>query len=193
MYNPAVIMLANLRALFGVFVDIMLLRRGPEHLPASPMLLTILVALNFVVYAIGTSTLMPPAGAHSADPWLVQGVGIALILVWFRIALLLAGKAERYVQTMIAVFGVNLLALPVLPLLAAMAPYMEQKSEAQQAPAVLSFMVVAIMFWLGAVMARILKGAFDWPWFVAIVFMISSYFGIATLLGLLFGEAPKVA
>mgnify|MGYP003693691237 CR=1 FL=1 len=34
-YNPAVIMLANLRALFGCLVDIILLRRGPEHLPAS--------------------------------------------------------------------------------------------------------------------------------------------------------------
>ena len=38
-YNPAGIMLANLRALFGVVVDIVLLRRGPEDLPASTVLL----------------------------------------------------------------------------------------------------------------------------------------------------------
>ena len=43
-YNPPGIMLANLRALFGVVVDIVLLRRGPEHLPASPALLAVTIA-----------------------------------------------------------------------------------------------------------------------------------------------------
>jgi len=45
-YNRPGIMLANLRALFGLLVDIVLLRRGPESLPASPSLLVIVIVLN---------------------------------------------------------------------------------------------------------------------------------------------------
>ena len=56
MYNPAGIMLANLRALFGCVVDIILLRRGPEALPAAQGLLVVLVALN-----VGGSLIMAAA------------------------------------------------------------------------------------------------------------------------------------
>jgi len=184
-------MLANLRALFGVFVDIMLLKRGPEELPASRLLLTVLVALNIVLYSIAGSVLAPPTGVKAPDPWLVQIAGIALILGWFRVAFLAVRKPERYVQTMIAVFGVNLLSLPVFPLFAALAPYIEQKPGGEPAPAVLQLLVLAITFWVAAVVVRIVKVAFDWSWFVAILFMVSSSFCIATLLGLLFGATLK--
>jgi hypothetical protein len=180
-------MLANLRALFGVLVDIMLLRRGPEQLPASPALLAALVLLNLVVYSIA-STVMAPPGAQVPNPWLVHFVSLALLLGWFRVTLLLLHKPERYVQTMIAVFGVNLLAVPTLPLFAALAPYAAQEAGAEPAPALLSLMVLAVAFWFAAVMVRIVKTSFEWPWFAAIAFMLSTGFGIYVVLGLIFGS-----
>jgi len=186
-------MLANLRALFGVFVDIMLLKRGPENLPASRTLLTVLVVLNFVLYSIANSVLVPPPGPKAPDPWLLQLAGIALLLAWFRVAFLLARKPERFVQTMIAVFGVNLLSLPALPLFAALVPYVEQKPGGEPAPAVLQLLVVAVGFWLAAVLVRIVKVAFEWSWVAAILFMLGSSFGILLLIGLLFGEPPKAS
>ncbi len=185
-------MLANLRALFGVFADIMLLRRGPDHLPASPPLLAVLVVLNFVLYSIA-STVVLPADTQAANPWLVQFASIALLLAWFRVTLMLLRKSERYVQTMIAVFGVNLLAFPALPLFAALMPYAAQKPEAEPAPALLSLTVLAVAFWFAAVLVRIVKSAFEWPWFAAIVFMLSTGFGILIMLGLIFGTTPKAA
>ena len=61
-------MLANLRALFGVFVDIMLLRRGPEHLPASPVLLGIVVAVDVILYSIADRLFVRPVAPEAAPP-----------------------------------------------------------------------------------------------------------------------------
>jgi hypothetical protein len=127
-------MLAKLRALFGVFVDIMLLRRGPEHVPASPTVLVVLIALNLVLYPIGMELLLPARRPDAPAPWLLMAVIIALVLAWYRVAFQLVGRPERFVQTMSALFAVNLMGLPAMPLIAAYLPYMTQQPGAEQAP-----------------------------------------------------------
>jgi len=186
-------MLANLRALFGVFVDIMLLRRGPEHVPASPTLLVVLVALDLVLYSIGIELLLPVSRPDAPAPWLVHAVIFALVLSWYRVAFHLLHRPERYVQTMIALFAVNLMVLPSLPLFAAMAPYMSQEPGGAPAPASLSMLVSLVIFWVAAIQVRIVKAAFEWPWAASIVFVIGTGFALGTLLGLIFGASPKPA
>ena len=184
-------MLANLRALFGVFVDILLLRRGPEHLPASPTLLGILVVLNFVLSSVAGKLILPSPKPDAAASWLIQIALFIITLLWFRVSFQLARKPERYVQTMIAMFGVNILTLPTMPLFAALLPYAEQKPGGETAPGLLLLAAAVVWFWLLAVFVRIVKSAFEWPWIGAIVFLVSSGFGILIVLGLLFGESPK--
>src|SRR5262245_46831421 len=98
-------MLANLRALFGSVIDIILLRRGPEALPASQTLLAIVVALNVFVPVVIFGLLALPV----TSALLASLVSTAVTLLWFRGALALANKRERFLQTMTAILGVNVL------------------------------------------------------------------------------------
>ena len=183
-------MLANLRALFGCMVDIILLRRGPEHLPASPVLLGIVAALEVILYSLGDRLFIRPVAPQlSATPFM-QVVGALLTLLTFRIALHLAGKPERFVQTMIAMFAANTMAVPALPLLGAVLQY-TGKPDGAAAPFLLLLMGAVVGIWMFAVLVHIVKSAFEWSWLQAALMFIASHIGIAIVLGLIFGEAPK--
>ncbi len=190
MYNPAVIMLANLRALFGCLFDIILLRRGPESLPASPVLLVIAVALYVVLYAIGYHLFLRPIMPEATETSFVQiAAGSLLTLLWFRIAFQLARKPERFLQTMIATFAADTMAIPALPLLAAIMQYTKPGDTA--APILLLLSAAVVGIWILAVLIHIVKSAFEWSWVQAALMVIGSNIGVAILLALIFGESPK--
>jgi hypothetical protein len=189
-YNPSVIMLANLRALFGCLFDIILLRRGPESLPASPVLLVIAVALYVVLYAIGYHLFLRPIMPEPAETSFVQiAAGALLTLLWFRIAFQLARKPERFLQTMIATFAADTMAIPALPLLAAIMQYTKPGDTA--APILLLLSAAVVGIWILAVLIHIVKSAFEWSWVQAALMVIGSNIGVAILLALIFGESPK--
>lgn len=184
-------MLANLRALFGCMVDIILLRRGPEHLPASAVLLGIVVALEVILYSIGDRLFIQPVAPQLAATSFAQMVvGALLTLLTFRIALHLAGKPERFVQTMIAMFAAQTMAIPALPLLGALLQYTGKPGGAA-APLLLLLMCAVVGIWMLAVLVHIVKSAFEWSWLQAALLVIASHIGIAIMLGLIFGEPPK--
>jgi hypothetical protein len=186
-------MLANLRALFGVFVDIMLLRRGPEHLPASPVLLGGVIVVNLALYSLAYGAFLAPLRNEPSTTWTMQiVVGALLTLLWFRIAFHFARKPERFVQTMIAVFATNTLAIPAVPLVAAMLPY-AQKQGGEPAPTSLVLLTSLVGLWVLAVLVRIVRSAFEWSWAASIVFVVTSNLGVALLLGLLFGDPQKAS
>ena len=60
-YNRRAIMLVNLRALLVRLIDIVLLRGGPEQLPASAGLLAVVVAVNRRRVDAGRIALIPNA------------------------------------------------------------------------------------------------------------------------------------
>ena len=74
-YNRRAIMLVNLRAVLARVVDIVLLRAGPETLPASTGLLAVVVAVNVAVSAVGdrvhadrsAKLAVPVAGRNDRD------------------------------------------------------------------------------------------------------------------------------
>ena len=175
-------MLANLRALFGVIVDIVLLRRGPEHLPASPALLWSVVALDFVVTAV-----LVAFTPEVPRTWVLQVIaGIAILLLWFRVAFNVAKKPERFLQTATAIFGVSILFLPVLmPLESALKPYIPDKvSEAPMSLLLPSFLLGA---WAIAIQVRIVRSAFEWHWLPSLIFIFAQNMVSVVLLGALFG------
>ena len=189
-------MLANLRALFVSLVDIMLLRRGPEHLPASPSLLAALVVLNLVLTGLAYHALFLPLVPEAPANWPLQLISGALAtLLWWRVAFQLARKSERFVQTMIAVVATNTLTVPAMPLAAALLPYLPSKTGAEPAPApaMLVLLMALITLWVLAVLSRIVRSAFEWSWPVSIVFTVASSIGPAILLTIIFGDPQKAA
>jgi hypothetical protein len=189
-YNPAVIMLANLRALFGVVVDIVLLRRGPEHLPVSQPLLVVVVVLSTIAAAL----LVVTAGAPLPAALLVASVGSLVMLGWFRFLLSAVNKRERFLQTMTAIFSINVLfVLLLIPLIQPLLPYFKLPAPTQPPPGLPLLIGAAICFWALFIEVRIVKAAFECPWIVAIMLLLSEMF-VGNFVGaLLFGGSGKPA
>ena len=181
-------MLVNLRAVLARVVDIILLRGGPETLPASSSLLAVVVAVNVAVSAAVTA-LMPTA----PESWPLQLlVGTIVTLLWFQVAFALANKPERFLQTATAMFGTTTLFLPALiPMVTALLPYIEKPDPAVDPPAALSILTAVIAIWLLTVQVRIVRAAFEWPYFGAIIFIFGLNLASALVYGVLFGVPPE--
>jgi hypothetical protein len=183
-------MLVNLRALFARLLDIVLLRGGPEQLPASPGLLVILVLVNGAL-----SVLIAAFIATLPDTTIIEFiVGSLVPLLWFYLAFSIVKKPERFVQTMIAYFGINILFQPVVaPMLAALRPYMEKQDPSMPAPAALSLLFLLVGVWVITVWVRIVRSAFEWPIFVAIIFVFAQNLVTLYIYATLFGvSAAKI-
>ena len=190
MYNPAGIMLAILRALFGRLVDIILLRRGPEQLPASRTLLVLMIALNFVGSLVWACVVAVPV----IDALLQSIIACAVMLVWYQWALHIVQKRERYLQTLTALFGVSAMFLPVLmPLVGAMLPYMEKADPNSPPPAALLIMTMVVLFWGLLVNVRIVRVAFETSWLGAVLLVLGEGFATLFVLGLILGDPSKAA
>jgi hypothetical protein len=181
-------MLVNLRVLFARLIDIILLRAGPESLPASASLLAVVIALNVAVSAIITS-LISTAPSRLSVEFLLD---IVVALVWFQVAFSLVNKRERFVQTMTAFFGVFTLFLPVLlPLAIALLPYTIKPDPANPPPTLPTLVGAALVIWLLVVLVRIVKAAFEWPYIAAIVFIFGLRIATALVYAMLFGIPSK--
>jgi hypothetical protein len=183
-------MLANLRVLFGRLIDIVLLRGGPEQLPASPALLLVLVLLNSALSTF-IAALIPALPEVTVLEFIV---GPLVPLLWYFVAFRVAKKPERFVQTMIALFGINMIFQPaVAPMLAALKPYMENPDPTHPAPAVLSLLFILMGAWVITLWVRIVRSAFEWPVFASIVFVFVQNVVALYVYAALFGVSePKV-
>jgi hypothetical protein len=179
-------MLVNLRALLVRLIDIVLLRGGPEHMPASPALLAIIVAANVVL-----SALIYASNPGSPETWQLQLLVVTVVtLLWFKAAFVLTGKPERFVQTSAAIFGTSTLFTPaILPLSIALIPYLEKHAQDPTVtpPALLSLVAAAIGIWWVVVQVRIIRAAFDWTYFATIVFFFALNIATAVAYGVMFG------
>jgi len=96
--------------LLRLFTQIALLRRGPQDIPASPVLLGLTVLGYFAVNALVSLVLPPIPGA-----WLPQlGVEMLFMLAWYALLLRVAKRPERFLQTATAMFGYQLVLSPLL-------------------------------------------------------------------------------
>lgn len=174
------------------FLDILLLRRGPEDLPASTSALwTTLVAflaLNIALHA---------AFRVNDENWIVQiFVSVGLSLAWFRILLALFRKPERYVQTMMAVLGVGLVLAPVIVPIAGLAeppPGTPPDTPPEQLTNVWMFLLLPVGLYIVFVTARILKAAIEQPMFLCVLLVFLQAFVEFTLLLALFGVPDAAA
>ena len=144
-------MLANLRALFSVLVDIILLRRGPEQLPASPILLAVVIGVYLAI-----SAMVVASQTVTERNWPLELIiGTASMLIWYQVALQLAKKRERFHQTMTAMFGVSTIFAPLLvPMLNSVVAQMQAKEQPSQ---FLSMLSLFLLVWLVVIFVRIVR------------------------------------
>ncbi len=143
-----------MRALFDLFLDICLLRRGPQDVPAGMALLK-LCLLGYGLSGLVLLLLSTPA------PVAILQILLDLVLLagLLHLALLARRHSRRFEQTLSALTGtgtlMGLLTLPVMLWIVRQGPDGDT-----QLP---SLLLLALMAWSIAVMAHILRHALDVP------------------------------
>jgi hypothetical protein len=155
-----------MKELVRLFTQIALLQRGPQDLPASPLLLVFTVVGYFVIN-FAVQTVLPPF----AGPWLGQlAVEVVFMFVWYALLLQLVRRPERFLQTTTAVFGFQAVLSPLLVAAVWLTRRLAPDS-VWQFPATL--MSLALLIWIVTANSHIVKTALEWsmPPSVALVIL----------------------
>ena len=146
-------MLAFLQSL----VNILLFRAGPQDMPSSWTLLK-LTGLAALVTAAATATGMLNLGFAPALLASAAKVGVYALIVF--LLLKSGGKPERWIQTMIALYGTlaitNLISLPFLPDLQEV-----EEGKFVIVPGAGVMIVAVIEIWFLVILARTLRDALE--------------------------------
>ena len=153
-----------MRALFDLFLDICLFRKGPQDVPVSAALLKVCVLAyalsSFVVLRLNTPTSI-------AIPQAL--LDLALLTGLLYLVLSLRQCLQRFGQTLSALTGVGvLIALLVLPL---MVWVIRQDPEGDTV--LPSILLLGLMGWSIAIMAHILRQALNIPLWVGTLYTIA--------------------
>jgi len=143
-----------MKELIQLFTQIALLRRGPQDLPASMLLLGITIVgyfgINFLV-----SSLMPPIKGWPAH----LAVDVVFTLVWYVVLLRLTGRSERTLQTTTAEFGFQAVLSPLLVISEWLMLRFAQDTTWQLPVALIWLMLV---IWVIAANSHVVKAALEW-------------------------------
>jgi hypothetical protein len=166
-------------AIVRLFYEIALLRKGPQDLPASVPLLVATIAAYFAVNA-AMSALLPP----TAGPWVLQLLlDIAFTLAWYVGLLTLFGRRERFVQTVTAVFGFQML---VAPLWITTAHLLLREPQNNTLLLPVTLLGLVLLGWVLAVNGRIVQAAIEQPLPLSIGIVLLQVFAAQLLLLALF-------
>jgi hypothetical protein len=154
------------RDLIRLFTQIALLRRGPQDVPASPLLLALTVAGYFLIN-FAVSTVLPPF----PGPWLAHlCVDVTFMFIWYALLLNLVHRPERFLQTTTAVYGFQAVLSPLLVTAVWLTRRFDQESIWQLPATLLS---LGLLIWIIAANSHIVKAALEWsmPQSVALVIL----------------------
>jgi hypothetical protein len=152
-------------SILSLFADIARLRRGPEDLPASSTLLL----LTAVAYIVLDALLLSVAPGLPGNPALLIGIDLGVTLTWYAVLLRIARKPERYLQTVTAVFGFQLVLAPLL--IASGWLFLKYQADTTwQLP--VAMVRLAVEVWALIVLSRILRSATGWPMFGCVALSI---------------------
>lgn len=166
--------------LLRLFTQITLLRRGPQDVPASPLLLALSILAYVAVNALVGSLLPMQAWP---GPILVDTF---FMLLWYVALLRLVGRPERTVQTTTAVFGVQTLLSPLLVASEWLLRRVESGS-AWQLP--IASAGLLLLVWLITANSHVVKAALEWSGTASVVLVILQVFSGQLLLAALFHPA----
>ena len=168
--------------LIKLFFDICLLRKGPQDLPASGLLLGLTIFANLVV-----SVVLLGLETDWADAVIQALVGGAMLLGFLFITLRVAGLMPRFLQTSIAMLGSDaLISSFAVPLLAMMIVASPDEKSADAFLLILKTIFLIMMLWYVAVLAHILRHALSRPLGIALALAIVYVLASVQVMSLLF-------
>jgi hypothetical protein len=140
-----------MRALFDLFLDICLFRKGPQHIPASQILLRAALA----AYGI-SGLLVLLINLEPVRALLVMSADIALLAGLTYGVLSLSNYNGRFLQTLTALLGtgtlVQLMALPI-------SLWLSKTLQQETIAALPQLLYIALLVWSIAIIAHILHQA----------------------------------
>ena len=144
-----------MQELVRLFVQIALLRKGPQDLPASAQVLAVTAtgffSINFLVSAV-----LPPI----PGPWLYQLVlDVIFTFAWYALLLRIVNRPERFLQTATAIFGYQAV---LAPLWIATVWLWRQFAEDDTLSAPTLLLSLAVLVWNVAANVRVVKAALEW-------------------------------
>jgi hypothetical protein len=167
--------------LIRLFTQIALLRRGPQDVPASPLLLALTVG-GYLGVNLLVGALMPP----DAHWWQELLIDTLFTLIWYVVLLRVLGRPERILQTATAVFGFQAVLSPLL-IAAEWLVRRFSDDSAWQVPITCAGLLLFV--WLIAANSHVVKAALEWSATSSVALVI-----LQTLVGwmLLFALFPPV-
>ena len=161
-------------ALFNLFLDICLFRKGPKDVPASAAL------LKTCLLAYGLSGLLVLMLSTPAPVALLQILlDLVLLSGLLHLALIVRRHPQRFEQTLSALTGTgSLMALLALPLMSWI--IQQSPSGAAELP---SALLLALMVWSIAIMAHILRQTFETSIWIGVLYAVGYTFLSWTLTG----------
>jgi hypothetical protein len=143
-----------MKELIQLFTQIALLRRGPQDVPAS-ILLLVLTVLGYFGVSFLVSSLLPPT-----PDWLAHLLlDVPFTLVWYVLLLKVVGRPERILQTTTAVFGFQTVLSPLAVLSEWLTLRFAQDST-WDLP--VKLMGIVLVVWVIAANSHIVKAALEW-------------------------------
>jgi hypothetical protein len=150
--------------LIRLYAQIALLRRGPQDLPASSLLLALTIAAFLAVHFV-VSSLLPPDN-HWRE---ILVVATLFTLLWYVLLMRLAGRPERTLQTTTAVFGFQTVLAPLMIGCSWLARRFSPDSP-WQVPIVC--LVLLLLAWVIAANSYIVRAALEWSVTSSVVLVI---------------------
>ena len=171
-----------MKELIRLFMQIALLRRGPQDLPASALLLWISVVAYFGINFL-VSCLMPPMEGWPA----ALAVDVVFTLVWYFVLLRVTGRSERILQTTTAVFGFQAVLSPLLVISEWLMLRFAQDTTWQLPVALIWLMLV---IWVIAANSHVVKAALEWSSAASVFLVILQILAGQLVLFALFPATP---
>jgi len=154
-----------MKELVRLFVQIALMRKGPQDLPASATVLAATAAGYFLVSCLVSAALPPIQG-----PWFGHlVVDVLFTFAWYALLLTILRRPERFVQTSTAVFGFQAVLSP-LQIASVWLIRQFAEDDAWRFPIVI--IGLAVVVWMVAANARILKAALEWAMSACVALVI---------------------
>lgn len=161
-------------SLLRLYIDIAVWRRGPQDLPAAPLLLPLSVLAYFIVYVAAEwlASRMVRGGVSGGPGVVTLAVDVLYVAGWYWLLLRLFRRSERYGQTVAAIFGCS--ALLTLPLALATQLLIASSNGriAWLAPLAL-FAFAAMVVWSVLISAHILRHALERPLALCVILVVA--------------------
>lgn len=136
------------------FLDIALWRQTPAHLPASRLLLALVIGAAALMEVLGA--FLPPSSSGGILVRVAMGVGLPLAFTWAVLAL--ARRRARFLQAASALLGVGVLAEIVLYPLAAM---LRVVGESRMVSIPIGLLLYVALIWYLLACAHIWRASLD--------------------------------